>query len=224
MKKFFCLLYIVSFYICASDQQALQKKITLQHGFFADFNQTILDKKKRVIAKGNGHIALQKPNQLYWHIKSPNESLILSKKNQVAIVNPDLEQLTLVSTEAAMAASPMTLLVQNNPKSWNKYTVKGHDDCFNVFPKDKTSTLNKFQICFDKKQIASVTLFDAQGVESQFVFSKQRQLKAQDKRLFNFSYRSGKNKKYSLSFYTPSGKQTYSDFDVDDQRQKKSKS
>ena len=218
MKKLIFIFLFVSYGAYADDKQDLQNKLSLKQGLFAQFKQTVFDKNKKPIIQGEGELALQVPNKFYWHAKSPDESWIISKGSSVAIINPDLEQVTLMSSQEAIATSPMTLLVQNNKKAWDNYTIKANKECFDLYPKDKTSTLEKFQMCFDKKTLTSVTLYDVQGIESRFVLSQHRFLTLKDKNLFSFSRSKGKKNKYSFTFHTISGKQTHQDVDIDDQR------
>ena len=65
----------------ADDSPSLKQKLEELNSLHAEFSQTVTDINGKVIQQGSGTFALSVPNQFYWHLTSPDESLIVADGN-----------------------------------------------------------------------------------------------------------------------------------------------
>ncbi|MBM7071901.1 outer membrane lipoprotein chaperone LolA [Shewanella sp. 202IG2-18] len=187
----------------ANEADQLKQKLANVASLHSTFKQTVIDVNNKVIQQGEGTFALATPSKLYWHLTQPDESLIVTKGDNVWIYNPFAEEVTVMNLEQAIASSPMTLLIHRDDKTWSNYDVTKHGHCFDIKPKAMDVNVSKVESCFDNDQLSKFVIHDAQGNTSTFDLSDQRTLKTSESSLFDFT--------------PPEG------VDIDDQRQTSTK-
>ncbi|MCF1439470.1 MAG: outer membrane lipoprotein chaperone LolA, partial [Shewanella sp.] len=129
----------LAFSAAADDATSLKQKLGHLNAVSADFQQTVTDVNDRQIQQGEGVIALAAPNRLYWHLTSPDESMIVADGKDVWIYNPFAEEVTVMGIDDVIAASPIALLVQQDDKVWQDYSVTQQGDCYQIKPKSLDS-------------------------------------------------------------------------------------
>ncbi|MGS0689230.1 outer membrane lipoprotein chaperone LolA [Shewanella sp. 30m-9] len=168
----------------ASDE--LKVKLTEVNSLKANFTQTVTDINDKVIQRGEGVFALSHPNQFYWHLTAPDESLIVADGTDVWIYNPFAEEVSVMDLNQAINASPIALLVHSDDATWSQYNVIQHQNCFDISPKDKDSGVSEVQVCFNDKQLTKMVLKDQQGNISDFTLTNQSVIAGKDQALFEF--------------------------------------
>ena len=170
----------------AADADELKAKLTEVNSLKANFNQTVTDINNKVIQTGEGVFALSHPNQFYWHLTAPDESLIVADGADVWVYNPFAEEVSVMDINQAINASPIALLVHSDDATWSQYTVSQKGNCFDISPKDTDSGVSEVQVCFDANQLTQMVLKDQQGNISDFSLTNQRAIAETDRDLFKF--------------------------------------
>lgn len=114
MRKFI-ILFIISLNLFGSSELEFKTLI-------GDFTQTITSQEQNIIYTGT--LAIDREVGAFWHYKTPAAKLIYFSKNQVIIVEPDLEQAIITS-------------LQNSP------------DIAQILKSAKKLSNNKFQAIYD---------------------------------------------------------------------------
>ncbi|QDE33207.1 outer membrane lipoprotein chaperone LolA [Shewanella polaris] len=176
----------------ADDATELRAKLSNIDSLHATFAQQVTDINNKPIQTGSGVFALAYPNQFYWHLTQPDESLIVADGANLWIFNPFAEEVTVMDVAQAVDASPMALLVHRDEATWAKYSVikqdvKGTLHCFDIQPKKLNSNVVAVSVCFDADQLVKFNLTDEQGNLSQFTLTQQRLVKDNEADIFKFA-------------------------------------
>lgn len=170
----------------ADDSPSLKQKLEELNSLHAEFSQTVTDINGKVIQQGSGTFALSVPNQFYWHLTSPDESLIVADGNDVWIYNPFAEEVSVLDLNQAIDASPIALLVHRDEKTWQQYSVTLENRCYQIVPKDIDAGVTKVAVCFDDNSLSMMTLEDQQGNISEFNLTEQGPVSDSQSSLFKF--------------------------------------
>ncbi|MBV7316885.1 outer membrane lipoprotein chaperone LolA [Shewanella sp. NIFS-20-20] len=179
-------LALVSAASVASDSTTLQQQLAKMTSLQADFKQTVTDINDKVIQQGAGTIALKTPNLLNWHLTSPDESLIIANDAGVWIYNPFAEEVTILSPDDIMQASPLALLVSHDESLWRQYQVSSANGCYSIKPLAVDSQVQDVNICMNGEALSSLAILDNQGNNSYFELMNQTPLSRDDQDVFNF--------------------------------------
>ncbi|MCK8046983.1 outer membrane lipoprotein chaperone LolA [Shewanella sp. 1CM18E] len=170
----------------ASASDDLKLKLAEISSLKANFNQKVTDINDKVIQTGEGVFALSQPNQFYWHLTAPDESLIVADGTDVWVYNPFAEEVSVMDINQAINASPIALLVHSDDSTWSQYNVTQSNNCFDISPKDTDSGVSEVQVCFNGTELTQMVLTDQQGNISDFTLTDQHVIAEQDKDLFKF--------------------------------------
>ncbi|WP_394132705.1 outer membrane lipoprotein chaperone LolA [Shewanella maritima] len=177
----------------AQDSDALRTKLANIDSLHATFTQQVTDINDRVIQSGNGVFALAQPNQFYWHLTEPDESLIVADGTNLWIYNPFAEEVTVMDIAQAIDASPMALLVHKDEQTWSQYNVTQSVNpepalqCFDINPKDLDANVVKVSVCFAQDILTQFSLLDGQGNLSEFALTQQRSVTQEEYSIFSFA-------------------------------------
>lgn len=175
----------------ADDATALKNALAQLDNLKANFSQQVTDVNNKVIQQGSGTFALAVPNQFYWHLTQPDESLIVADGRDVWIYNPFAEEVSVLDFNQAIDASPIALLVHRDEATWQDYRVERQDDCYQIAPKAVDASVTGVEVCFKEKQLEVMKLTDQQGNLSVFNLSAQAPLAEADAKLFQFTVPEG---------------------------------
>ncbi|MBB1391615.1 MULTISPECIES: outer membrane lipoprotein chaperone LolA [Shewanella] len=183
---------VTCFAAMADNATELRAKLSNIDSLHATFSQQVTDINNKPIQTGSGVFALAYPNQFYWHLTQPDESLIVADGANLWIYNPFAEEVTVMDVAQAVDASPMALLVHRDEATWAKYSVtkrviNATSSCFDIQPKKLNSNVIAVSVCFDAKQLVKFNLTDEQGNLSQFSLTEQRSVKVDETNIFNFA-------------------------------------
>ena len=176
----------------ADDATELRAKLSNIDSLHATFTQQVTDINSKPIQTGSGVFALAYPNQFYWHLTQPDESLIVADGANLWIYNPFAEEVTVMDVAQAVDASPMALLVHRDEATWAKYSVTKRavsekSTCFDIQPKKLNSNVAAVSVCFEASQLVKFNLTDEQGNLSQFALTQQRKVKDNEANIFKFA-------------------------------------
>ncbi|KIO35275.1 outer membrane lipoprotein chaperone LolA [Shewanella sp. cp20] len=175
----------------ADDATALKDALAQLDNLKANFSQQVTDVNNKMIQQGSGTFALAVPNQFYWHLTQPDESLIVADGRDVWIYNPFAEEVSVLDFNQAIDASPIALLVHRDEATWQDYRVERQDDCYQIAPKAVDASVTGVEVCFKEKQLEVMKLTDQQGNLSVFNLSAQAPLAEADAKLFQFTVPEG---------------------------------
>jgi outer membrane lipoprotein carrier protein len=176
----------------ADDATQLREKLSNIDSLHATFSQQVTDINNKPIQSGSGVFALAYPNQFYWHLTEPDDSLIVADGVNLWIYNPFAEEVTVMDVAQAVDASPMALLVHRDEATWAKYSVtkravNAKASCFDIQPKKLNSNVVAVSVCFEASQLVKFNLTDEQGNLSQFALTEQRTVKPDEASIFEFA-------------------------------------
>jgi outer membrane lipoprotein carrier protein len=176
----------------ADDATQLREKLSNIDSLHATFSQQVTDINNKPIQSGSGVFALAYPNQFYWHLTEPDDSLIVADGVNLWIYNPFAEEVTVMDVAQAVDASPMALLVHRDEATWAKYSVtkravNAKASCFDIQPKKLNSNVVAVSVCFEASQLVKFNLTDEQGNLSQFALTQQRTVKPDEANIFEFA-------------------------------------
>ncbi|AQS36259.1 periplasmic chaperone LolA [Shewanella psychrophila] len=178
---------MASQFAVADESPALRAKLEQVATLKANFSQVVTDINNKQIQKGNGVFALAYPNQFYWHLTEPDESLIVADGTDVWIYNPFAEQVSVMDLNQAITASPIALLVHRDEATWAQYSVSLKGECFDIKPKSVDAGVESVKVCFKDKTLTQMVLEDQQGNVSSFELSDQTPITDAEKSLFKFT-------------------------------------
>ena len=118
---FFICVLLNSTFAPATDinaKQQLQVKLAKLATYQANFTQTVVDFENTLLQQASGRIVLQQPNNLYWELFEPNESVLLADGDNIWNVDPFLEQVVVYAADAALENNPLILSVLVPMKLW----------------------------------------------------------------------------------------------------------
>lgn len=182
MKKIsLCIVFIVfmvsSSWAAASATPALLPLLNRVSSMKADFTQTIYDNQGRGVQQSFGTLALSRPGKFRWDVKKPMPQLIIANDSRLWIYDPDLEQVTIRSFQAASTDTPALLLSHPDATLDRDYTVteihKNHSALtwFSLKPKSPDNVFEDVQLGFGQGQINEMRLIDHLGHTTQIEFS-----------------------------------------------------
>ncbi|GLS84653.1 outer membrane lipoprotein chaperone LolA [Paraferrimonas haliotis] len=169
----------------------LQQTMAKHSQFTSQFVQTVTDINGQVLQQGKGELSLSIPDRFNWHAVEPDESLIVADGENIWVYNPFIEQVTLMSLQQAIQASPMALLVQESSDAWDNYEVEQLQACYQITPKEallsgpNPSMLRQASVCFENDYLSSLRLADSQGNTTLFKLTNHQDNPAAE--LFRFT-------------------------------------
>ncbi|TDF41681.1 outer membrane lipoprotein chaperone LolA [Alteromonadaceae bacterium M269] len=160
-------------------EQELKIRLANLKTFKANFSQTVTDLQGQVLQQANGLLQLQQPNQLYWELFEPNESVLIADGESLWNIDPFVEQATVFDQQQAIESNPMVLLAQPNSDAWNQFSIsKTTDskvDSFRVEALSDDSQIAVLIMSFIKNELSELSIIDRQQQTSQSVFSDIQQ-------------------------------------------------
>jgi outer membrane lipoprotein carrier protein len=132
----FLIIYPAS--IFAGDLENIIDRLSSVDSFHADFIQKSTDDTGHLLHSSTGEFWIKKPGMLYFHIKDPDESIMVSNGDKLWFYDVPLNQVIIKSFEEFLKDSPIKLIMYNQNKKWKSYEVKQLGDSFKITPKYNT--------------------------------------------------------------------------------------
>jgi outer membrane lipoprotein carrier protein len=156
-------------------KQQLQVKLGMLATYQANFTQTVVDIENTLLQKATGRIVLQQPNNLYWELFEPNESVLLADGDNIWNVDPFLEQVVAYAADAALENNPLILLTNPQSSQWQKFEVSQLDNQFIITPRELNGGIESLRLVFNGDILVELESQDGQQQKSLLLFSDVKQ-------------------------------------------------
>ena len=156
----------------------------------ADFQQTLMDGKGRVVQQASGMLLMQHPGKFRWDYKTPYHQIIASDGKQITIYDEDLEQATIKPLERVLGSTPASLLSGDQPLEENfkimQAVPKDSLDWVDLTPIQPDSGFERIRLGFDGNDLSAMEMHDSFGQLTVLSFSNLKYEAAPDLSRFVF--------------------------------------
>lgn len=181
-----------------SPKDELNKRLSMNDGFSADFSQQVISPEGETVMEGEGTVEIARPSLFRWSTTFPDENLLVSDGKTLWYYSPFIEQVSIYWQEQATEQTPFVLLTRNRASDWDNYKISQKGDEFILIPTAVDSTQGQFQINIDAKGVVKgFNVVEQDGQKGLFTFN---------------NVKLGKPKADRFTFTIPKG------VEVDDQR------
>ncbi|WP_407832306.1 outer membrane lipoprotein chaperone LolA [Vibrio rotiferianus] len=182
----------------ATPKDELNKRLSMNDGFSADFSQQVISPEGETVMEGEGTVEIARPSLFRWSTTFPDENLLVSDGKTLWYYSPFIEQVSIYWQEQATEQTPFVLLTRNRASDWDNYQISQKGDQFTLIPTAVDSTQGQFQINIDAKGVVKgFNVVEQDGQKGLFTFN---------------NVKLGKPKADRFTFTIPNG------VEVDDQR------
>ena len=182
----------------ATPKDELNKRLSMNDGFSADFSQQVISPEGETVMEGEGTVEIARPSLFRWSTTFPDENLLVSDGKTLWYYSPFIEQVSIYWQEQATEQTPFILLTRNRASDWDNYQISQKGDQFTLIPTAVDSTQGQFQINIDAKGVVKgFNVVEQDGQKGLFTFN---------------NVKLGKPKADRFTFTIPDG------VEVDDQR------
>jgi outer membrane lipoprotein carrier protein len=166
-----------TFVLCAETdaKQQLKVKLALLATYQANFTQTVVDIENTLLQEAAGRIVLRQPNNLYWELFEPNESVLLADGTNIWNIDPFLEQVVVYGANAALENNPLILLTNPDSTQWQKFDVSRLDSQFIIKPRELNGGIESLRLVFNGDTLIEIESQDGQQQKSLLLFSEIQQ-------------------------------------------------
>jgi outer membrane lipoprotein carrier protein len=166
-----------TFVLCAETdaKQQLKVKLALLATYQANFTQTVVDIENTLLQEAAGQIVLRQPNNLYWELFEPNESVLLADGTNIWNIDPFLEQVVVYGANAALENNPLILLTNPDSTQWQKFDVSRLDSQFIIKPRELNGGIESLRLVFNGDTLIEIESQDGQQQKSLLLFSEIQQ-------------------------------------------------
>jgi outer membrane lipoprotein carrier protein len=174
---FIAVLLNSTFVLCAETdaKQQLKVKLALLATYQANFTQTVVDIENTLLQEAEGRIILRQPNNLYWELFEPNESVLLADGTNIWNIDPFLEQVVVYGANAALENNPLILLTNPDSTQWQKFDVSRLDSQFIIKPRELNGGIESLRLVFNGDTLIEIESQDGQQQKSLLLFSEIQQ-------------------------------------------------
>ncbi|MFT6345438.1 MAG: outer membrane lipoprotein carrier protein [Paraglaciecola sp.] len=174
---FIAVLLNSTFVLCAETdaKQQLKVKLALLATYQANFTQTVVDIENTLLQEAEGRIILRQPNNLYWELFEPNESVLLADGTNIWNIDPFLEQVVVYGANAALENNPLILLTNPDSTQWQKFDVSRLDSQFIIKPRELNGGIESLRLVFNGDTLIEIESQDGQQQKSLLLFSEIEQ-------------------------------------------------
>ncbi len=156
-------------------KQQLKVKLAMLATYQANFTQTVVDIENTLLQQATGRIVLQQPNNLYWELFEPNESVLLADGDNIWNVDPFLEQVVVYAADAALENNPLILLTNPDSSKWQEFEVSQSDNQFIITPRELNGGIESLRLVFNGDILVELESQDGQQQKSVLSFSEIKQ-------------------------------------------------
>lgn len=172
MRKYSSVIYVLGLIIglCqisyAAEPASLNQLLAQISTLTADFTQSISNPNQHLTQKSSGKVYLAKPGNLRWEVKKPNPQIIILRKKQLWIYQPDLQQVLIKATDAKTSLeNPAIFLTDNFTKILDKFLIKltyqrSNIVWYQLIPKNENSTYTLIKLGFLNNKLHAIMIDD----------------------------------------------------------------
>lgn len=170
-------------------KQALQERLQQLRNLQASFQQTVTAPNGEQLQQIDGELTIQRPNQLRWKSKPPDDTLMVASGESVWYYNSFVEQVTIYQQSAVTGNNPMLLLLDANQAQWQQYQVTSDES--GEYLLESASEGNKLALEFDDDVLQRITLQQSQGDTIDIHLSQVQMNQSLPEELFSFDVPAG---------------------------------
>lgn len=195
MKKLFLFIFSLMFF-CSSWADAASDRLAQLLGNLysmqANFSQVTTDSGgSRILQKGTGQMALQRPGKFYWSSVTPTKQILIADGNYVWVYDVDLAQATRQKLSELKSTNPASLLSGTTEALQQRFNVtqikrSNGGEWFELRPKAKGDLFEWIQLHFQNNTLTEMQLSDNLGQKSVLKFSNIKTNAPLDSNLFRF--------------------------------------
>ena len=178
-QLFLCITVLInSSFVLATDvdaKQQLKVKLAMLATYQANFTQTVVDIENTLLQQATGRIVLQQPNNLYWELFEPNESILLADGTNIWNIDPFLEQVVVYGANAALENNPLILLTNPDSNKWQEFDVSQSGSQFVIKPQELNGGIESLRLVFNGDTLIEIESQDGQQQKSLLLFSEIQQ-------------------------------------------------
>ena len=156
-------------------KQRLKVKLARLATYQANFTQTVTDIENTLLQQASGRIVLQQPNNLYWELFEPNESVLLADGDNIWNSDPFLEQVVVYGADATLENNPLILLTNPDSNKWQEFEVSQSDSQFIITPRERNGGIESLRLVFKGDMLIELESQDGQQQKSLLSFSEIKQ-------------------------------------------------
>ncbi len=174
---FITVLFNSTFVLCTGTdaKQQLKVKLSLLATYQANFTQTVVDIENTLLQEASGRIMLRQPNNLYWELFEPNESILLADGTNIWNIDPFLEQVVVYGANAALENNPLILLTNPDSNKWQEFDVSQSGSQFVIKPQELNGGIESLRLVFNGDTLIEIESQDGQQQKSLLLFSEIQQ-------------------------------------------------
>ena len=140
----------------------------------AGFEQSVLPPNQRQAERSQGTFYLQRPGKFRWDYTEPEQQQIIADGENIWMVEPDLEQVSVQSQDSALAGTPALFLVGGDPVDTHFELVElGSSQGFEwveLIPRDPDGQFVRVLLAFSDNQLQRMEMTDSFGQITRFQF------------------------------------------------------
>ena len=134
----------------------------LQH-LAADFTQRLEDAGGQLIEESSGRVRLLPP-RFRWEVTQPYAQVLIAADDELALYDPDLEQVTIRPLEEVLEDTPLALLTRGTVMLGDDYDVSRLDeDRFRVRPRAEDALFDEIVLTFGNAGLVGMRIHDHLG-------------------------------------------------------------
>ena len=156
----------------AGEKDVLHKMIFEQKSLSAEYAQTVYSAENKVLQEQTGQMFLLRPNYFRMDTVEPDSATIVADGHDVYSYDEMLEQVTIYSFEQQLVSSPLMLIISDDGKLWDDYTVtRSSHDSFSVLPKSQNGNVHSMTLTFnDDNTLKELRFVEKDGKYSIYSF------------------------------------------------------
>ena len=168
--KIFLLFLIVPFHVLWADSASdeLAKLLNRLQNLQANFTQTVMDGRGKILQKTSGQMVLQRPGRFRWEVNQPNRQLLIADGKRIWFYDIDLQQVMIQKQKMTGVDSPAALLSDSPKNITQNFNVNILMDVqgFYLIPKDKNSLFQSITLIFQQNRLREMRLLDKLGQQT----------------------------------------------------------
>lgn len=171
----FLVLLLLSFPVAASGLDDFLAFNSSSKTATARFDQQVFDRGGKVVERASGTLAFSRPGKFRWTYEKPHQQLLVGDGAKLWIYDPDLKQVTVKKTGAAISSTPAALLAGKDDIT-ALFTLRdaGSADGLSwveATPKTQDTGFDRVRLGLHGKMLAAMELFDQLGGHTRLAFS-----------------------------------------------------
>jgi outer membrane lipoprotein carrier protein len=174
---FGAIFFLVAGVARADAVDALNRFLESTRTLRAEFTQTVATKDAKPPRQSTGRMIVSRPGKFRWEIDRPYSQLIVGDGQKIWMYDPDLNQASFKSADAALSGTPAALLTGGRGALDASFTLRALDpsgdaiEWLEATPKTPESGFEKIRIGFSGNRLAAMEIYDNFGQTTTLRFS-----------------------------------------------------